>query len=259
MPGRIYEKSPLARKAREIQARAFHGAEKEAYRDYRILPYGKEPYTYFTPKYFIDNGTIDRDLVTRMRHGAKLLTVGSGPAMLERTLLGFSIPIENIHLADLELHDAVANYSFPKHKFDMTKPWPDLKQKFDFIIFPESISILHMENSLSYTRPSKEDSEIIARILSNNSNVDETKKFIKKTTTSPRQISIFNALKNAINCLTENGEIRVSSHWLHNYQLASVFGSLKLLFPDITIKFIPQHDSRDSERVFVIKRNGVNS
>jgi hypothetical protein len=89
--------------------------------------------------HFFENKIIDHTMITKLRKGAKMLSVGTGAGHLERTLLRFSVPIENIDVADIKLHPDIQKTRFKKIQFDLTKKWPETEQ-YDYIIFPESLS-----------------------------------------------------------------------------------------------------------------------
>lgn len=67
----------------------------------------------------------------------KLLSVGCGPAHLERLLASrLGIDPKKITLADIS--DEYNTDRFTFYRFDMHKDWPELDGPFDYIIFPES-------------------------------------------------------------------------------------------------------------------------
>jgi len=109
---------------------------QKLYRTRERYPSGDSFLYYYSKKYF-KNKIITPEMISKLRKGAKMLSVGVGPALLERTLLAFSIPYENIDVADLELHPRIKKYPFKRYEFDMSKEWPQTA-KYDYIIFPDS-------------------------------------------------------------------------------------------------------------------------
>ena len=103
---------------------------------------------YYAHKYFL-NRLIDVNMVSRLRKGANMLSIGTGPGHLERTLLTFSVPAKNIDIADIKLHSHIENSPFRKFEFDMSKQWPDFQRKYDYILFPESIQY-YSQNTTNY-------------------------------------------------------------------------------------------------------------
>jgi len=78
------------------------------------------------------------EIITDLRNKQKkLLSVGCGPAYLERLLVSrLGIKPKQITLADLSSEHIPDDFEF--HQFDMHQDWPDLNKTFDYIIFPES-------------------------------------------------------------------------------------------------------------------------
>ncbi len=121
-------------------------AQLELFKD-RIIPDGyggscmtsreEGAYVYFAPAWHVRFGLITPKLVEDLQQGKNMLSVGCGPAYLERLLAKtFNIPQENIGLADRE---PVYLKGFRSYQFDMFKAWKGVKGKFDYIIFPESL------------------------------------------------------------------------------------------------------------------------
>ncbi len=103
----------------------------------------KEPgYCYYPPSSFAERGLLDSVMLERLRSGDKLLSIGAGPAYLERFLAAMGAPVENIVLADLS--DRHLPTGFAQHTFDASgNNWPDFGTRFDFVIYPESFSMIN--------------------------------------------------------------------------------------------------------------------
>ena len=98
----------------------------------------KGPYAYFAPSYHIQRGLVGKTIIEDLRKGKKMLSVGSGPAYLERLLVNrFGVDPNNITLSDISTSNVPEGFNF--HQFDMYGQWPDFGQSFDYIIFPESL------------------------------------------------------------------------------------------------------------------------
>jgi hypothetical protein len=103
-------------------------------------PKDTEPsWVFFSPHFYAKNpAIITSDLVDRMQNGAKLLSVGSGPAYLEQFLvLAYNIPKQNVTLSDRDNKHVPKDYNFVS--FDIKNSWPWIGKGFDYIIFPESL------------------------------------------------------------------------------------------------------------------------
>jgi len=126
---------------------------------------------YYAHKYF-QNKMIDANMVSRLRKGASLLSVGTGPGHLERTLLAFSVPANNIDVADVKLHEHLENTTFTKYNFDAGNDWPTLRKKYDYIVFPESIQYA-MDTKLSPIKGIQKMTKIIKSAYDNLNNNGE--------------------------------------------------------------------------------------
>lgn len=97
-------------------------------------------YFYFGPFYHIESGLVNQEVIDDLNNSNKtLLSVGSGAAFLERFLVEkIGIDQSRIALSDLYKNDLPKQ--FRKYQFDMDEEWPELGEKFDYIIFPESVN-----------------------------------------------------------------------------------------------------------------------
>lgn len=96
-------------------------------------------YFYFSPSHHVRTGLLTQSDIVDFKSNEfkKILSVGSGPAYLERLLVKLGIHQDNIILADVNAIHLPKNF---KNKiFDMYEDWPEFgDEKFDLIIFPES-------------------------------------------------------------------------------------------------------------------------
>ncbi len=94
-------------------------------------------WVYFSPFWHFNSELLTEPLVEDIRtHQRHVLTVGSGPAHLERFLIKhLGISPEQITLSDKE---TILPSHPQQYLFDMYQPWPAFPQPFDYILFPES-------------------------------------------------------------------------------------------------------------------------
>lgn len=99
-------------------------------------------YCYFSPSWHFKRKLVTSDILKDLRQNNKrILSVGSGPAYLERFLVRhFSIKPGQIVLSDI--HDKNIPEGFEKYIFDMNGKWPEFKDTFDYVIFPESFTAI---------------------------------------------------------------------------------------------------------------------
>jgi len=102
-------------------------------------------HTYFSPYWHARHGLVTPELVRDLKtQDQNLLSVGSGPALLERTLVELGIDPNKITVSDVDEN------SLPKDLktsvFDMHETWPDTVGQHSVIIFPESIRVNTQEN-----------------------------------------------------------------------------------------------------------------
>ncbi len=111
-------------------------------------------YFYFSGIWHIENGLVTSRIIRNLQDGASMLSVGTGDGHLERLLIqGFSVPKENIHVADKALDKKVKEYGFRDYEFDMIGEWPDLNKDYDYIVFPESLGVALLKNKKSFFAP----------------------------------------------------------------------------------------------------------
>jgi len=121
---------------KKIQEKEFPGAFNEY--GYAKEDDGKQ--FFFGPSHHFEPSTplMTEEIVDDLKENKKkLLSVGCGPAYLERLLVSkLGVKPKNITLADIS--DKYVLNGFEFYKFDMHKDWPNLGKTFDYIIFPES-------------------------------------------------------------------------------------------------------------------------
>src|SRR3989344_2636912 len=104
-----------------------------------IIEDNRTSYGFFAPSYYFDPNApfITPEIVRELTEGKRMLSVGCGPAYLERFLVrAEKISSTRIELADIDPH--YRRRGFKMHVFDMLKPWPGFEGKFDYTIFPNS-------------------------------------------------------------------------------------------------------------------------
>lgn len=104
-------------------------------------------YFYFGPSWHIKSGLIDDEIVDNLRYkGKNVLSVGSGSALLERFLTEeCGVNTSRVALSDLHVQDLPKG--FRKYRFNIEEPWPELGEKFDYILFPESMFLSKYGNT----------------------------------------------------------------------------------------------------------------
>ncbi|MDO8655931.1 MAG: hypothetical protein Q7K45_01720 [Nanoarchaeota archaeon] len=120
---------------KQLQEQEFPGTIN----DYEhVSPYGG-PYVFFAPSHHFRPSIplITEEIVVDLRDNKKrLLSVGCGPAHLERLLVTkLGVDAEQITLADIS--DKYVPDGFVFYQFDMHQDWPHLGT-FDYVLFPES-------------------------------------------------------------------------------------------------------------------------
>ncbi len=123
--------------------------EKRAFPEFRernCIAEGDCDYLYFAPSWHFGKSLLTEETVQDIKQNKKqLLSVGSGRAYLERTLVGaFGIDRKQITLSDL---NPIMPRGFRSFTFDMRGAWPDFGNRFDFVIFPESLLAIINTNS----------------------------------------------------------------------------------------------------------------
>ncbi len=132
----------LIREAKRLSALVFSEGEnhKEVY-----LPKFKPNYFYFPAISYFENESITPEMIKKLQSRGNLLSVGSGDGHLERLITeGFNVSKKRIVLSDIELDPGLEKRNFRTCEFDMTKPWPDFQEKFDYIFFPQSLGVAVM-------------------------------------------------------------------------------------------------------------------
>ncbi len=92
---------------------------------------------YFSPSHNFRSGLMTGEHVESFKKDLdkKMLSVGSGPAFLERLLVKMGVDKDSITLSDINSLDLPDDLK--KEVFDMLEDWPDFEDDFNLIIFPE--------------------------------------------------------------------------------------------------------------------------
>ncbi len=186
--------------------------------------HSKGQYTYFTARWYLKRGILDSSMITGLRKGKRMLSVGVGPGILEKTLLALSVPSENIDVADITLHPEIKEAPFRKFEFDLTREWPNFRRKYDYILFPESLCIEKLK------RTSEKEFEEYLQYL------EENKKDISLRTS--RAVFVLEIIKNAVKNLNLDGQIRIAGLFLRAPELKFVLSELGKLFPNMRPKVL---------------------
>ncbi len=107
---------------------------------YDIIDDPGKHYFYFAPSWHIQHGLVTEEDIRRftLDRSKKLLSIGSGAAYLERTLVELGLDLEQVTLADVDLSRLPKG--FQSVRIDVHQELPDLQgQKFDLVIIPEAL------------------------------------------------------------------------------------------------------------------------
>ncbi len=114
-------------------------------------------YIYFAPSWHFKRGLVTKEIVKDIKENDRMvLTVGSGPAFLERFLADIlAIERDKIYLSDKK---EFCVEGFKGYMFDMYGKWPKFRENFDYVLFPESAlrreGLYHvLRNSLEISKP----------------------------------------------------------------------------------------------------------
>ncbi|MCX6733751.1 MAG: hypothetical protein NTX63_02970 [Candidatus Peregrinibacteria bacterium] len=161
----------------------------------------EKKYFYFPAGWHGKCGLVTAPMIANLQSGASLLSVGSGPAHLER-VLHRGLGVQNITLSDIYLHPRALKSGLPCHQFDMTKPWPQFERNFDYIIFPESFGLNYKSQADTIT----EEASI-------------PKDFYRKGDEPFRQsFSMYTSLSSAVRALNSDGKIMIT-YPLYSHEL----------------------------------------
>ncbi len=118
-----------------IYERAVFPEFRERNCHYHVDEYSE--YLYFAPSWHFSRSLLTREIVDDIkRNRRQLLSVGSGRAYLEHTLVNaLGVERAQITLSDL---CPVMPEGFRRFRFDMRGNWPEFETSFDLVIFPES-------------------------------------------------------------------------------------------------------------------------
>jgi len=182
-----------------------------------ICPADKD-YIYFSAPLYFKDGFVDAQMINRLQNEARILSVGVGEGHLERLLhLGLDIPQRNIAITDHPMiHPRIKAKGFREYVFDMTQEWPNLKQKFDYILFPESLNIATLNYEKEICDRFFDEIKSITKLCEEgrleeikNSDADFFTDLMEQDV--PVVKTRYNIIKQALRNLKTKGEVRISS------------------------------------------------
>lgn len=139
---KIQTQEELIKIANRISAKVFSEEDnhKEIYE-----PRCNNNYFYFPAVSYFQSGTITPDMIEKLQSGGNMLSVGSGDGSLEKLISkGFKVPKDRIVVSDIKFDPKIKEHGFKAYQFDMLKDWPNFNEKFDYILFPESLGVAVM-------------------------------------------------------------------------------------------------------------------
>ncbi|OGI64937.1 hypothetical protein A2642_02430 [Candidatus Nomurabacteria bacterium RIFCSPHIGHO2_01_FULL_39_10] len=241
------------------KTREVFSPEEQHLRSYTFEnPPHKRKYIHFSALHYFESAIITPDMITSLQNNATLLSVGSGEGHLERLLKdGFHIPTKNITTSDLYEDPKIEHAKFPHYTFDMTKPWPNFNQQFDYILFPESfgVALIDWENIGNPTNQSRthrffnELDKTEKEILAGNLNPQHLNFFMQVVGMDVSRVHrIYQVLQQAIPHLKPHGEIRIKHGIDEPQQRAYIMAKLAQEYQNIS--FPTQSGSYEN---FVVK------
>lgn len=216
--------------SRELTSKVF--SPDEAHMSAYIPTYNN--YFYFPGSHFFEYGAIDGQMVDSLRCGAKMLSVGSGDGHLERLLRdGFGVSSENIVVSDIVVDPALKGEDFDYFQFDMLGEWPDFNEKFDYILFPESLGVATMRCGADMTYRFREDVESAVQLIEKTGGVGNFSFFnLLMGSDSPSSVVIYDTIRKSIDCLSDAGSICVLQGVDPGQPRAYVMNKIKSEFAD---------------------------
>lgn len=95
-------------------------------------------YIYFKPHSAWASGLVNEKIIKDLQEGKRLLTFGAGTGHLELLLAhAFGVDVNNMLLADKDL--TLIPDELRGVRCDMYGQWPQYKEKFDYVFFPECL------------------------------------------------------------------------------------------------------------------------
>lgn len=179
-------------------------------------------YAFFPPLYYFGNGFIDVPTMNALRNGANTLVIGTGDAMLEKLFIeGFGINPQSLTSQDYQLTtQAEHGLANNKHTYNIFDKWPDFKNKFKIILFPEVLDKAAKENIGSKAGKIKPDTGLFRELkdlvpayqtTDQISMDDHLLKFMAEVEKGELAWPVkTGAIKKALACLEEGGQIRIS-------------------------------------------------
>lgn len=186
-------------------------------RDSILCPSDKKN-IYFSGPLYLKDGFVDAQMIARLQAGARMLSVGVGEGHLERLLaLGFGIPQEQMSIADNHrFHPKMRASGFPEYSFDMTKEWPKFEERFDYVLFPESLNIATMNYKDEMTVRFNDDVRKVESLFEkgklNELRNPEADFYINLIEQDVPVVKVrYDIIRRALDILNPKGEVRISS------------------------------------------------
>ena len=194
----------MKQKEREFRKR-IQELEREEYpefKDGKPFYIGEDDYAHHAPSWHFYTRLLTEGIVNDIRENKrKVLSVGAGKAHLERLLANrLRISIEQLVLTD---RVPIMPEGFEQLLFDMYEEWPEIKDSFDYVVFPESV-------------------------IPNRFKTDEEKR-----------TGLYHILENSLRVLKPNGQIRMDAHSQVGgiIGIDTVFERLKDVNPQLEISY----------------------
>lgn len=158
----------------------------------KFTAYQNGEYWYFSPTWHFSHRLLTEELLEDIRSNKRqVLSVGSGPAYLERFLVNrLGVGTNQITLSDDASNVMPAN--FRSFVFDMYSTWPSFDRPFDYVIFPEST-------------------------LSNDGFPGPIK----------RQEKLLHVMRSSLSVTEQNGQVRILGELISSDQLITIRNRLK--------------------------------
>ena len=213
-------------------------------------------YQYFAPSHYAKGGLISPALVADLQDGAQLLSLGCGPAHMERSLVTlFGINPAAIDLCDRKTYPQIAQWNFRFRQFDLLAAWPAFDKQYDYVVFPESFGCATLDGNRGRSErfceelAAVEDAVLSGRLFSVPPSELQFFKHVVAADFPEVTSAIVKTLLSAYALLKPGGEVRVQGHCLNSQELAYTVSELVEREPSIAVL---EHSSR----MLLLKKNG---
>ncbi len=188
-------------------------------------------YWFLEPDWYESKKFLTPEFVKKLsQEKTSLLSVGSGPALLERFLIYAGVPEQQITLSDID--PEVMPPDFNQIVFDATESWSGkIDKTYSYVIFPESFGIMLPPQAVENERTDdyeiteelshiiKSEGESHAIKLMDDYQQGEKWLWSEKTGIPERVQTAINILQSALDHLSPGGEIRVCSPIINDAEL----------------------------------------